>query len=259
MKTLSLDPQILRKTQKTRDPAPLLPQDRDMAASPETILRDWLPQAWKRCARQGLTPSEGGWLLFSLAIAFFAPNFLRGSLWWCPERAAGMGILLALPVGLLPPIFAMEARALKATLLALAALDVPTKRTSKKMKKRKTARQDPCKETPGPGIAGEAARLDPAEREELVRRAAAALEPLLAGQGFLRTLLVLGPLLPGFVLLLLRTPDLTTWIVLVAGIALSFHQLLKLQARALKRAALVRELACLTAAAWSEKTLSQNP
>ncbi len=221
-----------------------------MATSPEKILRDWLPQAWKRCARRGLTSSEGGWLLFSLAIAFFAPNFLRGSLWWCPERAAAMGILVALPVGLLPPTLAMEARALKSTLLALEALGM----------RKKTGRQDPCKGVPGPQEAAQASALSPAEKKELIqKKAAAELEPLLSTPGALRTLLVLGPLLPGFVLLLLRTPDLTTWIVLVAGIALSFHQLLKFQARALKRAALVRELACLAAAALSGNPPAQNP
>ena len=220
-----------------------------MATSPEKILRDWFPQAWKRCARQGLTPSEGGWLLFSLAIAFFAPNFLRGSLWWCPERAAAMGILVALPVGLLPPILAMEARALKSTLLALEALGM----------RKKTGRQDPCKAMPGPQAAAQASALSPAEKKELIQKAAAELEPLLSTPGALRTLLVLGPLLPGFVLLLFSTPDLTTWIVLVAGIALSFHQLLKFQARALKRAALVRELACLAAAALSENPPAQTP
>ena len=223
-----------------------------MASNLEKILHDWLPQAWKRSARQGSTSSEGGWLFFALAVAFFAPNFLRGSLWWCPERAAAMGILLALPIGLLPPILSMETRALRTTLLALEALGVRTK----KMKK-KTSRQDPCKGAPGPQVSAEAAALAPAEKEEFIRKAAADLEPLLKAPGLLAVLLVLGPLLPGFVLLLWRTPDLTTWIVLVAGIALSFHQILKLQARALKRTALVRELACL-ASATAGKNLSPD-
>ncbi len=123
-----------------------------METSKETLLQDWLGQAWRRSRRRGLSASDGGWLLFALALAFFAPNFLRGSLWWCPERAAAMGILLALPVGLLPPILAMEARARKTILLALEALG---------MRKPSGRRQDPCKGTPGPQLAARAQALSP--------------------------------------------------------------------------------------------------
>jgi len=220
-----------------------------MTPDPKNLARAWLPAALERSSRMGLTTSEGGWLIFALVVAFFAPNFLRGSLKWCPERAAAMGILLALPIGLLPPFLALEARALRMIRLALEALRMNDLSRSR----RRPSRLDPCKGVPGREIAREAARLSPEEREALVREAAAGLEPLLAEAGVLQVLLVLGPLLPGFVLLLMRTPDLTTWVVLVAGIALSFHGLLKLQSRAARRSALVRELACLAAAALSGK------